>query len=256
MTSKLLQDKVVFITGGGQGIGLECAKAYADEGAKVAIADISVEKAEQSAAQLPGDALALHCDVGESESVEAAIKAALNHYGRLDVVHNNAGISNPSKPLHETSEDEWDALHRVNLKSVYLTTRFAFDALKAGQGNILNTASLVGQIGQANHAAYVSTKGAMISLTKAMALDYAPLGIRVNAICPAGVWTPLLRQWSQQQAGMAGIEHYLNEIHPLGYCPEGDVIADVAAFLVSDKARFVTGAIMPVSGGAELGYRR
>lgn len=256
MTSKLLQDKVVFITGGGQGIGLECAKVYADEGAMVAIADISMEKAEQSVSQLPGDALALHCDVGDCESVEAAIKAALDHYGRLDAVHNNAGISNPSKPLHETSEDEWDALHRVNLKSVYLTTRYAFDALKAGKGTILNTASLVGQIGQANHAAYVSTKGAMIALTKAMALDYAPLGIRVNAICPAGVWTPLLRQWSQQQAGMAGIEHYLNEIHPLGYCPEGDVIADVAAFLISDKARFVTGAIMPVSGGAELGYRR
>ena len=256
MTNKLLQDKVVFITGGGQGIGLECAKVYADEGARVAIADISVENAQQAASQLPGDAMALHCDVGDGESVEAAVKATLEHYGRLDVVHNNAGISNPSKPLHETSEAEWDALHRVNLKSVYLTTRFAFDALKAAKGNILNTASLVGQIGQANHAAYVSTKGAMISLTKAMALDYAPLGIRVNAICPAGVWTPLLRQWSQQQAGMAGIEHYLNEIHPLGYCPEGDVIADVAAFLVSDKARFVTGAIMPVSGGAELGYRR
>ena len=153
-------------------------------------------------------------------------------------------------------KQEWDNLHRINLKSVYLTTHAAFDALKGAKGGILNTASMVGLIGQASHAAYVSTKGGMIALTKAMALDYAPLGIRVNAICPAGVWTPLLRKWSQEQAGMAGIEHYLNEIHPLGYCPEGDVVADAATFLLSDKARFITGCILPVSGGAELGYRR
>jgi len=115
---------------------------------------------------------------------------------------------------------------------------------------------MVGLMGQANHAAYVSTKGGMIALTKAMALDYAPLGIRVNAICPAAVWTPLLRQWTSEQPHPAEIEDYLNKIHALGYCPEGDVIADGATFLLSDKARFITGCILPVSGGAELGYRR
>lgn len=256
MTEKSLQDKIIFITGAGQGIGLACATAYVAEGAWVIIADLNRNAAENAAEALGDRAIALQCDVGDGLSVEAALGEIVSRFGKLDVVHNNAGIANPSKPLHETSEVEWDDLHRVNLKSVYLTTRFAFDALVASKGNILNTASLVGQIGQANHAAYVSTKGGMIALTKAMALDYAPLGIRVNAICPAGVWTPLLRQWSQEQAGMAGIEHYLNEIHPLGYCPEGDVIADAAAFLVSDKARFITGAILPVSGGAELGYRR
>jgi len=256
MPGKLLSEKVIFITGAGQGIGRECALAYAAEGAHVAIADIHAEYAEETAAELSGDAIPLHCDVGDAYSVESAIQAALDHYGRIDAVHNNAGIANPSKPLHTTTEEEWDDLHRVNLKSVYLTTRFAFNTLKANKGCILNTASLVGLIGQADQAAYVSTKGAMISLTKAMALDYARLGIRVNAICPAGVWTPLLRKWSQEQAGLAGIEHYLNDIHPLGYCPEGDVIADAAVFLLSDKARFITGTILPISGGAELGYRR
>ena len=96
----------------------------------------------------------------------------------------------------------------------------------------------------------------MIALTKAMALDYAPLGIRVNALCPAAVWTPLLRQWVKEQPDQAGVEDYLNEIHALGYCPEADVIADAATFLLSEKARFITGCILPVSGGAELGYRR
>jgi NAD(P)-dependent dehydrogenase (short-subunit alcohol dehydrogenase family) len=115
---------------------------------------------------------------------------------------------------------------------------------------------MVGEIGQQNHAAYVATKGGMNALTKAMALDYASFGIRVNAVCPAGVWTPMLREWATQQPNPADIEKYLDEIHTLGYCPEGDVIADVATFLISDAARFITGCIMPVSGGAELGYKR
>ena len=254
--TNLLQDKVIFLTGGGQGIGRECALVYAQEGAQVAVADISITAAEETIALLGRGGLAVECDAGDNASVEQAVQQTLEHYGRLDAVHNNAGIANPSLPLHETSEEQWDALHRVNLKSVYLTTLHAIDALKATKGCILNTASLVGTIGQANHAAYVSTKGAMIALTKAMALDYADAGIRVNAICPAGVWTPMLRQWAQEQPGLAGIEQYLDQVHPLGYCPEGDVIADAAAFLLSQKARFITGCILPVSGGAELGYRR
>jgi NAD(P)-dependent dehydrogenase (short-subunit alcohol dehydrogenase family) len=96
----------------------------------------------------------------------------------------------------------------------------------------------------------------MISLTKAMAADYAKYQIRVNAVCPAGAWTPMLEQWASEQPNPAGIRQYLDDIHMLGYCPRGDVIADAAAFLLSSKARFITGCILPVSGGAELGYRR
>lgn len=251
-----LLDRVIFVTGAARGIGRACAVAYCAAGARVVVADRDEAAAEAVAAELGDRAMAVGCDVGEVGSVEAAVRQAVGRFGRLDAVHNNAGISSPSKPLHETSEAEWDELQRVNLKSVYLTTRAAFPHLVASRGTILNTASMVGVIGQANHAAYVATKGGMIALTKAMALDYAPHGIRVNAICPAGVWTPLLRQWVSEQADPAGMERYLADIHPLGFCPDGDVIADAAVFLLSDAARFITGCILPVSGGAELGYRR
>lgn len=256
MAGDLLAGKVIFVTGGGDGLGRECALAYAREGAHVVIADIDRAKAERVAAELETEGLAVHCDVAEADSVQRAVEAALERFGALDAVHNNAGLSGPARPLHETAEEEWDQLGRVNLKSVYLTTRFAFDALRASKGCILNTASMVGLLGQANHAAYVATKGAMIALTKAMALDYAPLGIRVNAICPAGVWTPMLRRWAAEQPDPQAIGGYLNHIHALGYCPQPDVIADAAVFLLSHKARFITGCILPVSGGAELGYRR
>jgi NAD(P)-dependent dehydrogenase (short-subunit alcohol dehydrogenase family) len=188
--------------------------------------------------------------------MEKALNFTLAKFGRLDAIHNNVGIASPSKPLHETSEKEWDDLFSINLKSIYWSTRYGLEALKQSKGCILNTSSLVGVIGQAVHAAYTATKGAINTLTQSMALDYAPFGIRVNAVCPAGVWTPMLRQWASEQANPAGIEKYLDEIHPLGYCPEGDVIADACVFLLSGKARFVTGHIMHVSGGAEIGYKR
>jgi NAD(P)-dependent dehydrogenase (short-subunit alcohol dehydrogenase family) len=200
--------------------------------------------------------MAVECDVADGSSVERAVAGALARFGCIDAVHNNAGISTPSKPLDETSEHEWDRLLAVNLKSVFWTTRAALPALKQSRGTILNTASMVGLIGQANHAVYSAGKGAMITLTKSMALDYAPFGIRVNAVCPAGVWTPMLEQWAAEQTDPAVIHKYLDQIHALGYCPHGDVIGDAAVFLLSERARFITGCILPVSGGAELGYRK
>ena len=252
----LLQDKVIFLTGGSTGIGWDCAKAYAAEGAKVVLLARGREAVEKAAAELGPGHLGLGCDVSRGAEVEAAVARTLARYGRIDAVHNNAGIGSPSKPLHETTEEEWDALFNINLKSVLHTTRFALPALEAVKGCILNTSSLVGVIGQEIHAAYTATKGGMNTLTKSMALDYAKRGIRVNAVCPAGTWTPMLRQWAKDQPHPAGIQKYLDDIHPLGYCPEGDVIADASVFLLSDKARFITGHIMHVSGGAEIGYRR
>lgn len=252
----LLKDKVVFLTGAASGIGRECAIAYTREGASVAIADVDVEKARETAAELGDASLALECDVSDGNAVERAVHASLDRFGRLDAVHNNAGISAPSKPLDQTTEAELDQLLAVNLKAVFWTTRAALAALKQSRGTILNTASMVGLIGQANHAAYTASKGAMVTLTKSMALDYAPFGIRVNAVCPAGVWTPMLESWAREQPDPESIHSYLNVIHALGYCPHGDVIGDAAAFLLSDRARFITGCILPVSGGAELGYRR
>ena len=144
----------------------------------------------------------------------------------------------------------------VNLKSILWTTKYGIEALKSSEGCILNTSSMVGELGQNNHAAYTASKGDLNALTKTMALDYAPFGIRVNAVSPAGVRTPMLRSWATQQQDPHSIEKYLDEIHAFGYCPEEDVIADASVFLLSDDARFITGCILPVSGGAELGYKR
>lgn len=245
----LLKNKVIFLTGGSAGIGYECAKVYVQEGAKLVVFDKNPCTTERRSVSIIGD-------VSNAKNIESAIQKTLGKYGRIDAIHNNAGIANPSKALHETTDEEWDMLMNVNLKSVFLTTKYGFEALKTSKGCILNTSSMVGSMGQEIHAAYSATKGGMNALTKSMALDYAPFGIRVNAVAPAGVWTPMLRKWASEQPNPASIEQYLNDIHALGYCPEGDVIADTCAFLLSDKARFITGCIMPVSGGAELGYRK
>lgn len=255
-SSMLLNNKIIFLTGGSTGIGLDCAKAYVAEGARVVIVARSENAVKEAAASLGPGHLGLKCDVSSREDVEAAIEQTLKHYGRIDAVHNNAGIGSPAKPIHETTDAEWDALFNINLKSILHTTRCALSALKESKGCILNTSSMVGVIGQEAHAAYTATKGGMNALTKSMALDYAKYSIRVNAVCPAGTWTPMLRTWCSEQPDPSSVERYLDEIHALGYCPEGDVIADACVFLLSDKARFITGHIMHVSGGAELGYRR
>lgn len=256
MKPLLLQDKVIFLTGGSCGIGRDCALAYAAEGAKVIIVARDADGVASVAKELGSDHLGLVCDVTRDAEVKAAVAQVLQRYGRLDAVHNNAGISTPCKPVHETSDDEWSDLFDVNLKGVLHTTRHAFPALAASKGCVLNTSSLVGVIGQEMHAAYTATKGGLNALTKSMALDYAKQGVRVNAVCPAGVWTPMLREWCAEQPDSVSTTRYLNEIHPLGYCPESTVIADACVFLLSDKARFITGHIMHVTGGAELGYRR
>jgi meso-butanediol dehydrogenase / (S,S)-butanediol dehydrogenase / diacetyl reductase len=253
---KSLEGKVIVLTGGASGIGRECAIAYTREGATVAILDRDFEDAKQAAGSLGNRCSAYYADVSKGPDIEAAITSVLKEFGRVDAVHNNAGIVSPSCPLHETTEEQWDDLHRTNLKSVYWTTKFALEALVESKGVILNTASMVGLLGQQDHAAYVATKGGMISLTKAMAADYAKYQIRVNAVCPAGAWTPMLERWAAEQPNTDGIRQYLDDIHLLGYCPRGDVIADAAVFLLSSSARFITGCILPVSGGAELGYRR
>jgi len=251
-----LKDKVIFLTGGSTGIGRDCAETYAREGGRVVLVARGAEAVARAASELGEGHLGFACDVSDEGDVRRVISETLAHYGRLDVIHNNAGIATPSKPLHETSDEEWDALFNINLKSVLYTTRHGLEALKASKGCILNTSSLVGVMGQERHAAYTATKGGMNTLTKSMALDYARYGIRVNAVCPAGTWTPMLRKWCAEQPDPGKIERYLDEIHPLGYCPEGNVIAQASLFLISDEAGFVTGHIMHVSGGAELGYRR
>ncbi len=251
----LLKDKRIFLTGGSAGIGFECAKAYAREGASVFLIGLDAAEVRAALEQLGAGHDGCACDVSDDAQVKDAIARMLARFERIDAIHNNAGIASPSKALHETTDAEWDRLFDVNLKGLLHTTRHGIAHLKRSRGCILNTSSVVGVIGQEIHAAYTATKGGMNALTKSMALDYARDGIRVNAVCPAGVWTPMLRKWAAEQPDPAGINQYLDDIHALGHCPEGDVIADACVYLISDKARFVTGHIMHVSGGAELGYR-
>lgn len=252
----VLADKIIFVTGGSQGIGFECARAYAAAGARVAIGAPANGWLERAAKELGPAHMSIDCDVSNAKEVESAIRQTVSRYGKLDAIHNNAGIAYPSKPLHETQDEEWQRLMDTNVRSLLFTTRFGIEELKRTRGCILNTSSLVGEIGQNNHAAYTATKGAINALTKSMALDYAGFHIRVNAVMPAGVWTDTLRQWGDEQENSSAIEAYLDDIHPLGYCPNGDEIADACVFLLSDKARFITGTTLAVSGGAELGYRR
>lgn len=253
----LLKDKVLLLTGGSSGIGLECAKIYLREGALLAVASNKESEAVEELKHFGATRfLSLFCDVSSEEDVKNAVDKTIAAFGRLDAIHNNAGIVTPSAMLHETTTEEWHRLMDVNLKSIYLTTKYGINALKQTAGCILNTSSLVGQIGQEMHAAYTATKGGISALTKAMALDYSKYRVRVNAVCPAWVRTPAVEAWVEEQENAAAAEAYISSIHPLGYCPEGDVIADACVFLLSEKARFITGCTMPVSGGAELGYRR
>lgn len=252
----LLKNKVVFLTGGSKGIGFECALKYAEEGAKLAIISNDQASINRALSILGAPHIGIHADVSNAQDIRNAVAKTLDRFHQLDVIHNNAGIAYPSKNIHETDDSEWDDLFNVNVKGVYHTVKFGLEALIKSQGCIINTSSLVGEIGQENHAAYSATKGAINALTKSMALDYAKYKIRVNAVAPAGVWTDMLEEWGKAQNDVEGIKHYLDGIHALGYCPSGDVVADACVFLASDKARFITGIIMPVSGGAELGYKK
>lgn len=251
----MLENKIIVLTGGGDGIGWECAKAYAKAGATICIIDKNPLDEDKLKALKKAEKLILTCNLTDEVEVAAAFNTIIEKYGRIDAIHNNAAIAHPSKTLDETSNAEWDLLMNVNLKSILYTTRYGIAHLKKSQGCILNTSSMVGSIGQDNHAVYVATKGAINALTKAMALDYAPFKIRVNAVSPAAINTSTLQAWSQEQANKEQIEQYLNKLQPLGSMPAGDVIADACVFLLSNAARFITGTILPVSGGAELGYR-
>jgi len=251
----MLQNKTVFLTGGADGIGWECAKAYMQNGARLCIADKNVPALEKTDILQKNGHLFITCNVAREEEVQQAIQQTVIQFGTLDAIHNNAAVTQPSKPIHDTRNEEWDLLMEVNIKSILYTTRYGIEALKQTNGCILNTTSMVASLGQDNHAAYVATKGAVNALTRAMAIDYAPYKIRVNAVAPAAVNTPALEAWGQQQPNAHQIQKYLDNLHPLGKMPQGDVIADAAVFLLSHAARFITGCILPVSGGAELGYR-
>ncbi|ACT01853.1 SDR family NAD(P)-dependent oxidoreductase [Paenibacillus sp. JDR-2] len=251
-----LLGKTAIVTGGSSGIGEAIVRLFAAEGANVVIANRNGNDASRVIEQMQtknGSIIAVQTDVSKDEDVRRLMLETVRQFGRIDVVVNNAAAIMP-KYLEEVEEEEWDRIFNVNLKSVFLMIKHSIAELKKTRGSIVNMSSLNGLIGQKMNPVYAATKGGMNALTKALALDYAPYGVRVNSICPAGVTTPLLEQWISQQDDPVQTVRDLNAMHPLGRPATSEEVAQTALFLASDASGFVTGVALPVDGGASLGY--
>jgi NAD(P)-dependent dehydrogenase (short-subunit alcohol dehydrogenase family) len=248
-----LQGKKALITGGSEGIGHAIATAFLSEGAHIVIAALRDEHLIKAASEFGCPSIEM--DLGNLEDVEEAVSSAAVELGGIDILVNNAAVVSPSKPVEDTSVDELQRLLDVNLRGSFWMMHCAHPYLKESRGCVLNLSSMAGVVGQTNHAAYSMTKGGLNALTKSAAADWGPDRIRVNALCPTAAWTGALRRWAAEQPDPEEIDEYLNRIHALGYCPETDEIAPAAVFLCSDDASFVTGHIMHVSGGSEVGYK-
>jgi NAD(P)-dependent dehydrogenase (short-subunit alcohol dehydrogenase family) len=252
----LLTGKTAIVTGGGSGIGEAIARLFAAQGAKVVIADWNVKEAIRLVDELTSagqNAAAVKADISKEEDVRALIQETLHKFGQLDVIVNNAAVILP-KFLEDIELDEWDRLININLKSVFLMIKHSLPELKKTRGSIVNMSSLNGLVGQKMNPVYAATKGGIIAMTKSLALDYATYGIRVNCICPAGVSTPLLQQWIQEQDDPAATIQILNDMHALGRPATSEEVAQAALYLASPQSGFVTGVALPVDGGASLGY--
>jgi L-fucose dehydrogenase len=254
-----LRDKVAVITGGSKGIGLGCARVFARHGATVIIAARGREDgkaAEKELVEAGHAALFVPTDVTREEDMRELIDGAVRQFGRLDAIVNNAGWHPPAMTIDETSVQDFEELLRLNLTSTFMGCKFAVPHLRKTRGSIVNMSSEVALIGQGAAPGYVSTKGGQISLTRALALDLAPDGVRVNAVCPAGVMTPLMRQWAESQYDPKAALAMVDSWHPIGRMATIEEIGEVCAFLASEEAAFVTGQVICPDGGAALGYRR
>ncbi|NOU62527.1 glucose 1-dehydrogenase [Paenibacillus sp. LMG 31461] len=251
-----LLGKTAIVTGGSSGIGESIVRLFAANGANVVIADWNEQEGVRLADDLTSSGYhvaAVKADVSKEMDVSALIQGTLHRFGQLDILVNNAAVILP-KFLEDVEEEEWDRLFAINMKSVYLMVKHSLPYLKASRGAIVNMASLNGLVGQQMNPVYAATKGGLIALTKSLALDYASNGIRVNCICPAGVSTPLLQSWIQEQADPHATIQALNDMHPIGRPATSEEIAQAALFLASPQSGFITGVALPVDGGASLGY--
>jgi len=251
-----LAGKAAIVTGSTKGIGLGIAQVFAREGAMLTVVARGTEgdeTAEELRRMGAADAFFVRTDVRDSQQIQAMIAKTIERYGRLDVLVNNAGY-HISKNIEQTSEEEWEFLIETNLRSTFLCSKYAVPHLKQTKGAIINISSMVGLVGQPNAVAYSATKGGQVAMTKSMAIDLAPLGVRVNAICPGWITTPLVDDWFSQQADEAAARKYIYGQHPMGRIGTIEECGRAALFLATEDASFITGIALPLDGGVTLGY--
>ena len=239
------EDKVALVTGAGAGIGRAVAKRLASEGAAIVAVDHNGERLSTALRQLASaSTLALECDIADEAAVQAAVAATIARFGKIDVLINNAGIGDTQGRLHEVPPDRWDQIMAVNVRGAFLMTRSVIpEMLRAGGGAIINMASLGSFRATAGASPYITSKGAMLSMTRAAALEYVRDNIRVNAVCPGTTNTEILANLPQEQ-----MEMLIARI-PQGRLGEPDEVAALVAFLASNEAKHITGGAYIIDGG-------
>ncbi len=248
---KRFENKTVLITGGGSGIGLACATRMATEGANVVIADINEHGATEAVKNIiaqGGKASYIHCDVAQAEDCKKAIDHAICTYKKLDYAINNAGVGGESNLVADYSLEGWQKIMDINLNSVFYCMKYEITAmLQTGGGSIVNMSSILGHVGFASSSGYVSAKHALLGLTKNAAIEYALKNIRVNAICPGFIETPLLTNAGIQDGNE--LYNYIASLHPMKRMGKAEEVASASLWLLSDEASFVTGTHLLVDGG-------
>ena len=249
MTLKL-EGKVALITGGSSGIGRTTALVFAREGAKVIIADVLIESGKETVQKIKsegGEATFIKTDVSRAVEIMAMIDSTVATYGRLDCAFNNAGIEGTIATTADCTEENWDRVIGINLKGVWLCMKYEIpEMLKQGGGSIVNTASFLGLVGIQGVSAYCTSKGGVIQLTKTAALEYATKGIRINAVCPGVIRTPMLERVTSIKPEFEAI---FASREPVGRIGTPEEVAEAVVWLCSDAASFVTGHSMVVDGG-------
>ncbi|HMM28631.1 MAG TPA: glucose 1-dehydrogenase [Aggregatilineaceae bacterium] len=243
-----LEGKVAIVTGGGSGIGQSTALAYAREGVKVVVSDVDEQGGNETVRLIEaqgGEARFVRADVSKPAEVEQLVRATVEAFGALHFACNNAGIGGPAAPTGEYPIDGWEQVIAINLSGVFYCMRYQIpEMLKAGGGVIVNMASILGTVGYAQSPAYVAAKHGVVGLTKTAALEYSSQGIRVSAVCPAFIRTPLIEENLAQD-----VRDYLVTQHPVGRLGEPEEVAELVVWLCSDAASFIMGSPILVDGG-------
>jgi NAD(P)-dependent dehydrogenase (short-subunit alcohol dehydrogenase family) len=248
-----LKDKVSIITGAGSGLGKEMALLFAREGSKVVVAELKEESGKRVAEKIRrqgGSALFVQVDVSRASDAERMTQETLKAYGRIDVLVNNAGINPSRTSLADTSEEHWDLTLTVNLKGVFLCSKYVLPPMvRQGGGSIIHIASAAGLIGCSSRAAYSASKGGVVGLTRSMAVDYAPQGVRVNSICPGFIETELTHSYFENIRQDEKRWQHIIELHALNRIGVPSDVAHAALFLASDESSWITGLNLAVDGG-------